>query len=180
MDFKSQERLTYVYPDIEDRFFKLYQAYQNKYGKNLKVSEGIRTMKRQGDLWNKGRSTPGPIVTYSKPGWSFHNYGLALDVFFAGKDPYLEKDPKFEYYWKKFGELAEKHGFVWGGHFSGLLDRPHIQLSYGLTITEIRKIYDAHGMEGLTKELDRLQSARVAEENPCLLDKLKCLFKRRT
>jgi len=177
MDFKSQSKLVHLYPDVEDRFYMVWQDYYKLHGKELKVSEAVRTFARQEELYNKGRSTPGPIVTYSKPGWSFHQYALAIDVFFEGKDPYLEKDEKFEFYWKEYGRIAESHGFVWGGHFSGLKDRPHIQLSYGLTITEIKKIYDKGGLMAVHEELDRMPDPVSGKKKCGIIHNIKSFFK---
>jgi peptidoglycan L-alanyl-D-glutamate endopeptidase CwlK len=40
---------------------------------------GRRTMEEQAALYAKGRTAGGRIVTKSKPGESYHNYGLAFD-----------------------------------------------------------------------------------------------------
>lgn len=155
LDARSRQRLDLVYPDIKVRYIKVYDEYRETHGKFLKVSSGLRTHKVQAHLYAKGRTKPGKIVTNSKPGWSFHQYGLAIDSFFSGKDPYLENDPRFEYWWKEYGRIAEKHGFLWGGHFSGLLDRAHVQLSYGLTITELVDMYKNNGLNSIWKYIDQ-------------------------
>jgi peptidoglycan L-alanyl-D-glutamate endopeptidase CwlK len=41
---------------------------------------GFRTRERQAALYAQGRATSGPIVTYSRPGQSFHNDGMAADI----------------------------------------------------------------------------------------------------
>lgn len=43
------------------------------------VYEGFRTNERQQELYEQGRTKPGKIVTWARPGQSFHNYGLAVD-----------------------------------------------------------------------------------------------------
>ena len=40
---------------------------------------GRRTMEEQAELYAKGRTKGGKIVTKAKPGQSYHNYGLAFD-----------------------------------------------------------------------------------------------------
>lgn len=43
------------------------------------IYEGNRSLERQQQLWNQGRTTSGKIITMAKPGDSYHNYGLAFD-----------------------------------------------------------------------------------------------------
>jgi len=52
----------------------------NSKGIDLRVVRGYRSPKEQQRLYNIGRNTPGGIVTYARPGFSDHNYGLAVDV----------------------------------------------------------------------------------------------------
>lgn len=48
------------------------------------VTAGLRTLAIQAALYARGRTAPGEIVTYAKPGSSAHNWGLAIDVGLAG------------------------------------------------------------------------------------------------
>ena len=71
-------------------------------------------------------------VISSPPGFSFHNYGFAVDVceFVNGK-PYWNSSN-----WNLIGELGKEQGLVWGGDWKTLVDKPHFQL----TIKEIALI----------------------------------------
>lgn len=51
-------------------------------GVKIQPFETWRSPDRQNTLYDKGRSTPGKIVTKTKPWHSRHNYGLACDVAF--------------------------------------------------------------------------------------------------
>lgn len=42
--------------------------------------EGYRSPVRQAVLYAQGRTAPGPIVTYARPGESHHNFGMAADL----------------------------------------------------------------------------------------------------
>jgi hypothetical protein len=44
------------------------------------VTAGARSAAKEDALYAQGRTTPGPIVTWAKPGDSAHLYGLAIDV----------------------------------------------------------------------------------------------------
>src|SRR5215218_7087274 len=48
-------------------------------GLPLRIFEAWRSPERQRFLYAKGRTTPGPIVTYAKAWQSYHQYGLAAD-----------------------------------------------------------------------------------------------------
>lgn len=43
------------------------------------IYEGYRSPQRQDELYARGRSLPGKIVTHAQGGQSFHNYGFAID-----------------------------------------------------------------------------------------------------
>lgn len=161
MDLGSRTKLALIYPDLGVRFSRVFHTYKELYGKQIRVTQGLRSWKEQAKLYAQGRTTPGDVITRAKPGSSFHNYGCAIDVAFRGKDPYLEEDPKFEWWWKKYGELAEKFGFVWGGHFD---DRPHIKLSYGLTISELKELFKTGGLRAIWGEFDVIRNVPVGSE----------------
>ena len=89
----------------------------------IRITEGFRSFKRQQELYNQGRTTPGRRVTNAKPGQSYHNWKCAFDVVFV-KTGYNGD-------WKLFGKLAKSLGFTWGGDFKGLADKPHCELTLG-------------------------------------------------
>lgn len=40
---------------------------------------GTRTFAEQAKIYFQGRTTPGPVVTNARPGFSMHNYGIGMD-----------------------------------------------------------------------------------------------------
>lgn len=141
---------------------KLYEDIKISLGLEMRMTEGLRSIQDQAMRYAQGRTMPGPIVTRAKPGYSFHNYGLAFDSCFKGKDPYLETlrthDPKhYEYCWKKFGDLAKSHGLFWGGDFKTLPDRPHCEKRYGLSIIELHDMYDRVGISGIHEYIKTIE-----------------------
>lgn len=153
IDDRSKQRLALVYPDLATRANKLFNDMYELYRFNLKVTEGLRSKARQSELFAMGRTKPGRKVTNARKGLSFHNYGLACDLCFGGVDPFLDKDAMQDYWWGELGRLAEAHGLEWGGNWRKP-DRPHIQMTYGYTIREIKKIYEDTGLRGLWATLD--------------------------
>lgn len=64
--------------DFQQRVLAWYHdCYQA--GINVYIYEGLRSMERQDELYAKGRTESGSIVTHAKAGQSFHNYALAFD-----------------------------------------------------------------------------------------------------
>lgn len=67
---------------LEVRFQRQVRGWLNEMI-NSKITPliycGRRTMEEQAELYAKGRTKAGKIVTKAKPGQSYHNYGLAFD-----------------------------------------------------------------------------------------------------
>jgi hypothetical protein len=94
-------------------------------GIDLRVVQGFRSMSTQQKYYNKGRSTKGGKVTNAPPGFSYHNYGFAVDVCeYKNGKPYWKSNR-----WQEIGAIGKSHGLVWGGDWTRLVDKPHLQLS---------------------------------------------------
>lgn len=89
-------------------------------GLSVRVTHTLRTMDEQAHLYAKGRSIPGSIVTNAKPGQSAHNYGMAFDICFNGKSPWVGP-------WDMVGTIGERIGLAWGGRWKKIVDRPHFE-----------------------------------------------------
>lgn len=101
---------------------------------DLRVTSGTRTMAEQQALYDQGRTKPGKRVTNARPGYSWHNFGLAFDVtVFEGTKPRWD-GPEYD----AVGKLGERLGLEWGGSWKGFKDRPHFQLTGGKTLAEMR------------------------------------------
>ena len=105
----------------------------------------FRSIAEQNALYAQGRSKPGPIVTNARGGTSFHNYGLALDFALLLPDGRTvswdmnrdgDKDKTAD--WLEVVQEAKKLGFVWGGDWSSFKDYSHLQMTFGLTINQLR------------------------------------------
>ena len=88
--------------------------------------EGFRSNKRQSELYAKGRSAPGRIITYAKAGGSDHNYGRAIDIAFKKKYDWRLSWSKDLY--KGLVPYAKKLGFKWGGDWVKFSDMPHFYI----------------------------------------------------
>ena len=76
------------------------------------ITDGYRSHEEQAELYAKGRTKPGQIVTYAKPGWSWHNFGLAIDVCFRQKPgEALWKVDNSQSFFLSFHTQREEGGF---------------------------------------------------------------------
>lgn len=91
----------------------------------LTLTSGRRTFEEQAALYAQGRTAPGAIVTYAKPGTSYHETGLAFDV--ARETLQGPAWPADGAWWSVVGELGESLGLTWGGRFPHP-DAPHFEL----------------------------------------------------
>jgi hypothetical protein len=93
-------------------------------GITVGITSGHRTREQQAQLYAEGRTAPGNIITYARPGTSRHETGRAVDIFAL-------KDGKPDYTspaWKRLGALGKSLGLEWGWEWKQFKDRPHFQL----------------------------------------------------
>lgn len=93
------------------------------------VTECYRSPERQDELYQQGRSKPGPVVTYKRGGESKHNAlpSRALDVAFLLSDASVSWSGLLL---SKFARLmkAADARVHWGGDWPGFKDRPHFEV----------------------------------------------------
>ncbi|MGM1023566.1 MAG: M15 family metallopeptidase [Bacillota bacterium] len=111
-----------------------------KRGVCIRITQGLRTIAEQDGLYAQGRTKPGNIVTNSKGGYSFHNFGVAIDFVLieSGYDVKADKDNDGMADWYEVVAEAEALGFEWGGHWASFKDFPHFQMTFGLTTAQYR------------------------------------------
>ena len=77
-DRYTNSRVQKLHPKIRQMVINFINDAQDR-GYKLRVTSGLRTFEEQAVLYAKGRPN-GRKVTNARPGTSFHNYGLAVDV----------------------------------------------------------------------------------------------------
>ena len=91
------------------------------------VVQSTRTMSEQERIYAQGRTAPGNVVSNAKPGDSYHNYGLAVDIVprvYRSLPSWNPSGPL----WARVGEIGKNIGLEWGGDWSSK-DLPHFQLT---------------------------------------------------
>ncbi|HEY5946045.1 MAG TPA: transglycosylase SLT domain-containing protein, partial [Kofleriaceae bacterium] len=139
-------RIAALHPALQVRARAILAEAQRR-GLSVYIVEGLRSMKRQNELYEQGRTAPGKVVTWVKGGGSYHNYGLAIDVVFQGKEPWGEQHD-----WQALGQAGEAAGLEWGGRWKKA-DRPHFQIP-GLTIAQLKAWHADGGMDNVWRHVD--------------------------
>lgn len=127
--------------NISDLHYKLRPIAEKfltectKAGVPVFITDTLRTWEEQANLYAQGRTKPGKIVTKSRPGNSWHNFGLAFDIAF--KTPPAKG--LYEGEWAKVVAIAKKLGLVWGGDFTTIHDKPHFEYHPNLTLVKARQ-----------------------------------------
>lgn len=130
------------------------QAAAALIGHPIFVTCTLRPPEEQTELYNQGRTTPGPIVTHAEA-WESYHQPLVWDaheedfkacaVDFAFRPP---DDPETEVRedqtgvswegpWDVIGSMAEVLGFQWGGRWARGRDMPHVQFTFGKSVGEL-------------------------------------------
>lgn len=149
-------------------------------GEDVLITQGYRSDEEQDDLYALGRTKLGNKVTWVKGGWSFHQFGAAVDIApVALLLPLSERGVLSWYSIPRFSNIAlqaKEIGFSWGYDMWGI-DRPHFQYTQGMTIHDFRA-----GKElsvGVAREeykqdmMEQLQKMEMAFESPAVTDRRK-------
>lgn len=131
---ENEQEIDLLYPKIREQV-KLFLVEAKKF--NAYLFCGYRSFDEQDKLYAQGRSIPGGIITNAYPGYSAHNYGLAVDVVFKNNHGWTWDSND----WEKLGRLGDKYGLVWGGSWGSFIDKPHFEQTYHLDLTTLKNIY---------------------------------------
>ncbi|AGY48041.1 endolysin [Bacillus phage poppyseed] len=133
---KNHSKMKGVHPYLVEKALQLITDAYNKKKYKLVIGEGYRSIAYQNELYARGRTTPGPIVTNARGGSSFHNFGLAFDIAILDKeeDGIDNTDSKY----REVGKLGKALGLEWGGDWKSIYDAPHFQFTFGLELDELR------------------------------------------
>ncbi|MES2457199.1 MAG: M15 family metallopeptidase [Bacteroidota bacterium] len=147
----SFQRASALHPAIRQEVIKTIDKAESNLptSARVRIVQGMRTIEEQQILFNKGRTTPGTIVTNARPGQSFHNYGLAIDFAMLydkngdGVFNDLSWDINYDFDkdgvkdWMEVVLCFKAAAFVWGGDFKSITDNPHLEKTFGYTWREL-------------------------------------------
>ena len=125
-----------------------FLAECKKQGLNVLVTETLRTLEEQEELYAQGRTKPGNIVTNARGYQSPHAWGVSFDFCRNEKGrEYDNSDGFFEF----VGEIAKtifdntEYDLFWGGDFKSFVDKPHIEMIKYLPNNSTKWLIDTYG-----------------------------------
>ncbi|OCG63031.1 hypothetical protein A9G48_06720 [Gilliamella sp. wkB18] len=133
-----------LHPRIRQQAINFINDVEKEFGVQLRVTTGLRTFDEQNRLYNQGRTTPGKIVTWVRGGYSYHNYGLAIDVIEI-------KNKKANWAEKvliRISSVGIRHGFSWGGDWKKQKDYPHFEITFNYKTSELLKKHEKGKLDG--------------------------------
>ncbi|KJK28420.1 M15 family metallopeptidase [Paenibacillus polymyxa] len=114
-------------------------------GVPIVITQGLRTIDEQNGLYAQGRTEPGQIVTNARGGYSYHNFGVAIDFALLlpdGKnvswDMQRDGDGDGIADWDEVVAEAKRIGWNWGGDWRSFKDYPHFEMTFGLSTADYR------------------------------------------
>lgn len=145
MDKITLDRIKLLHPKLRDEALDIYQeiCHALKGKAECRFTFTLRTFAEQNELFAKGRTKPGTIVTRAKGGQSWHNYGMAVDIVLLvdGKASWdiktdFDKDGRSD--WMEVVDIFKRYGWEWGGDWK-FFDPPHFQKTFAMSINEMLK-----------------------------------------
>lgn len=157
MDVPSEALLALVHPELARRT-RLVSDDLAPQSILIRVTQGLRDYATQYGLWRKGRDMQGNIidpksvVTRARPGFSYHNFGLAVDVV-PDLDAHSPFKPDWNIHhpaWQAIINAAHAHGLATGATWRTFPDWPHLELNGPYpeaTPTPELRAMAAHGLQ---------------------------------
>lgn len=114
------------------------------HGVPIVITQGLRTIPEQNGLYAQGRTIKGQIVTNAKGGYSYHNFGVAIDFALLLPDGGVSWDTKRDgdgdgiADWDEVVADAKRLGWEWGGDWHSFTDLPHFEMTFGLSTADYR------------------------------------------
>ncbi|SDQ18491.1 D-alanyl-D-alanine carboxypeptidase [Chryseobacterium soldanellicola] len=139
-DKSTNGKIEKLHPKIRCAAKNFINEVEKTMGIQLRIIQGYRTYAEQNDLYAQGRTKGGSKVTNAKGGQSNHNFGLAIDVaeIKNGRIDWAEQETVLP----KIAPIGKKWGFDWGGDWKSLKDKPHFEMMFGKSLSELRKLYE--------------------------------------
>lgn len=163
VDPTTLDRIKQIHPklrsDLECIYGEIARTVNSEFCR-VRFAQVFRTHQQQAELYAKGRTAPGPKVTWAKPGQSYHNYGLAVDIVLvvdrdkngtfeaASWDTTFDGDRDGVADWLEVAKIFNSWGWQWGliNSKGKRYDLPHFQKTLGFSISQLSALpKDANG-----------------------------------
>lgn len=165
LDSVTLQRIQTAHPKLRAELETIYKEIcEALNGKAMcRFAYVLRTFAEQEALYAQGRTKPGKIVTNARPGRSFHNYGLAVDIVLlkdtdgngtyetASWETNVDFDGDGVADWREIVAIFKQYGWSWGGDWTRFPDLPHFEKPLGRTVAGLEQQYKARNfLQGTT------------------------------
>jgi peptidoglycan L-alanyl-D-glutamate endopeptidase CwlK len=154
MDKITLERIEKLHPKVRKEARQIYdEICQVLTGRAIcRFAFTLRTIAEQDAIYAQGRTKPGKIVTRARGGYSWHNYGLAVDIVLIhdvdGDGDYDRAvwDVKSDFDgdkisdWMEVVAIFKSYGWEWGGDWK-FSDPPHFQKTFGYSVRQLLALH---------------------------------------
>lgn len=140
----SEERRKKIRKNLHDLYLPIFDSLCDILPDEWAPYFGFRSEKEQKELFNKGRTSPGKIVTNADAWNSPHNYGMASDWTIWSEEKPIWKLEEVD--WEVYRYACEKAGATWGGTFS-IIDKFHNELPIKGRWRDVGNRYRDAGLE---------------------------------
>lgn len=155
-DEVTLKRIELLHPKVREEVRELYdEICEVLNGRAIcRFVFTLRTIAEQNELHAQGRTKPGKIVTNARGGFSYHNYGLAIDIVLihdADGDGDFDKavwDIKTDFDkdgvadWMEVVAVFKRYGWTWGGDWK-FFDAPHFEKTFGYSVRQLLALHQS-------------------------------------
>lgn len=156
MDRITLDRIALLHPKVREEVRDIYAEICDalKGRAMCRFAFTLRTIAEQDALYAQGRTRPGKRITNARGGFSYHNYGLAIDIVLivdsdgngsydrASWDTKTDFDGDGKSEWMEVVTIFKQHGWEWGGDWK-FYDAPHFQKTFGYSARELLALHKA-------------------------------------
>lgn len=157
MDKLTLERIKLLHPKLREEALEIYSEICNVFKDNIlkrgkvmcRFTHTLRTFEEQNALYAKGREIQHTRkVTNARGGYSYHNYGLAVDIVLildkdgngtyesVSWDTILDFDGDGKSDWEEVVYIFKKYGWTAGIDWK-FVDAPHFEKSFGYSVIQL-------------------------------------------
>ncbi len=138
MDKVTQQRIATLHPFVKNEVAQIINEIDKQLTGRAKVriTQALRTVDEQNNLYAQGRTKKGLKVTNAKGGQSIHNYGLAVDICLIINGKTASWDMKTDWDddgladWMECVSIFKKYGWIWGGDWKNFEDGSHFEKEF--------------------------------------------------
>ena len=140
----SEKRLAELHPELATKIRQIDAMLPDL---RIQVAQGFRSWNEQNSLYSQGRTSPGSIVTNAAPGHSWHEFGLAVDIFPENKITSLPDWDARHPAWLQLIGAGVSLGLASGSAWKHCPDNPHFQMTgkFGVTPDNVVRELFARG-----------------------------------